>query len=315
MTKTIIILVIAAALVAGTLTTATIVTAQEDTIIACVNNKSQGKDFRIVDSADDCRNNETPLEWNKQGPQGDDGPPGATGATGMTGMTGMDGDDGAPGATGATGPAGNDGVGTQGSQGATGPAGADGVGAQGSLGATGPAGANGMDGAPGATGMTGMTGMDGADGADEAPIIGMWATRTVTVVNICRQVPWDIEILNTSPTALQSVITDCTNRYIEIVEPGIYQVSANIYMRASQGQGSWDLARHDSSGNFIVQLCDVFWRESTAGFALQPENEFNCTIARDFDANDRLVVKLGNGQRIIGDATGDKSSILVHKIG
>ena len=57
MTKTIIILAIAAAIVVGTLTTATIVTAQNDTIIACVKVSSQGQDLWIVDSADECRNN------------------------------------------------------------------------------------------------------------------------------------------------------------------------------------------------------------------------------------------------------------------
>ena len=150
MTKTILILAIALSFVAVTLTTATIVTAQSDTVIACVNTKSKGKNLRIVDSPDDCRNRETPLQWNTEGPPG---------ATGMTGMTGMD---GAPGATGMTGMTGMDGA--DGATGATGPAGADGVGAQGSLGATGPAGADGMDGAPGATGMTGMTGSEGPAG-------------------------------------------------------------------------------------------------------------------------------------------------------
>jgi len=75
--KTILILAIAAAFVAGTLTTATIVTAEADTIIACVNNKSQGEDLRIVDSAAECRNYETAIEWNVQGPQG---PPGSSGS-------------------------------------------------------------------------------------------------------------------------------------------------------------------------------------------------------------------------------------------
>ncbi len=103
------ILAIAAALVAGTLTTATIVNAQGDTIIACVNNKSQSKDLRIVDSAVECRNNETPLEWNIQGPAGADGADGATGpagADGADGATGPAGADGADGATGPQGPAG-----------------------------------------------------------------------------------------------------------------------------------------------------------------------------------------------------------------
>ena len=115
MDKTILTLVVVAAFVASTVATVAIVSAQGDTIIACVNNKSQGKDLRIVDSADDCRNNETPLEWNKQGPPGADGEDGTPGATGMTGMTGLagadgaDGEDGTPGATGMTGMTGMDG--------------------------------------------------------------------------------------------------------------------------------------------------------------------------------------------------------------
>ena len=88
MDKTILILVVVAAFVAGTLTTATIVTAQSDTIIACVNNKSQGKDLRIVDSADECRNNETAVEWNIQGQQGEQGIQGEPGANGEDGDTG-----------------------------------------------------------------------------------------------------------------------------------------------------------------------------------------------------------------------------------
>ncbi len=67
MTKTILILIIAAAFVAGTLTTATIVNAQGDTIQACIDKKGK---VRIVDSPADCKNNETPLEWNIQGPAG-----------------------------------------------------------------------------------------------------------------------------------------------------------------------------------------------------------------------------------------------------
>ena len=67
MTKTILILAIAAAFVAGTLTTATIVTAEGDTIQACIDKKGK---VRIVDSPADCKNKETPIEWNIQGPPG-----------------------------------------------------------------------------------------------------------------------------------------------------------------------------------------------------------------------------------------------------
>jgi len=177
--KTILVLAITAAFVAGTITTATIVNAQGDTITACVNNKSQGKDLRIVDSADDCRNNEAAIEWNIQGIQGDKGDTGDTGATGAdgadgaTGATGADGATGATGANGATGATGANGAtGATGANGATGATGVNGTtgatGATGATGSQGSAGATGADGADGATGATGSQGSAGADGADGA---------------------------------------------------------------------------------------------------------------------------------------------------
>jgi len=148
MTKTIMILAIVAAFVVGTITTATVVSAQDDTIIACVNNNSQGKDLRIVDSADDCRKNETPLQWNTEGPAGADGAPGANGEDGAPGANG---EDGAPGANGA-----------DGEDGAPGANGADGE-----DGAPGANGADGEDGAPGANGADGEDGAPGADGTTD----------------------------------------------------------------------------------------------------------------------------------------------------
>jgi len=130
MTKTITILAIAVAFVASSIITGTIVTAESETITACVNNKSQGKDLRIVDSPDDCRNNESVLQWNEQGPQGDPGPPGANGEDGTNGTNGEDGADGTNG--------------TNGEDGADGTNGEDG--------ADGTNGTNGEDGAPGLSG-------------------------------------------------------------------------------------------------------------------------------------------------------------------
>lgn len=69
-------------------------------------------DLRLVDSANDCRNNERYVEWNQVGPQGPQGPQGAQGPQGVAGPVGAQ---GARGATGATGP--------QGVQGVPGPAG------------------------------------------------------------------------------------------------------------------------------------------------------------------------------------------------
>jgi hypothetical protein len=63
-------------------------------IHACYNPTGQ---IRIVESADDCKSQETPLTWNIEGqqglpgPQGDPGPPGADGADGAPGKDGADG--------------------------------------------------------------------------------------------------------------------------------------------------------------------------------------------------------------------------------
>ena len=97
------VLAIAAAFVAGTMVTTTIVATQSDTITACVNDKSNGKDLRIVDSADECKKNESPLTWNTVGPQGPAGPQGETGAAGADGADGTNGADGADGTNGADG--------------------------------------------------------------------------------------------------------------------------------------------------------------------------------------------------------------------
>ena len=51
-----------------------------EVIHACVNNHSGT--MKIVDSADDCHQNWSPLNWNQQGPDGTDGTDGAPGITG-----------------------------------------------------------------------------------------------------------------------------------------------------------------------------------------------------------------------------------------
>lgn len=68
--------------------------AASDVIVACV---ASNGDVRIRTSASDCKQNETLLTWNAQGPSGAAGPAGPTGPTGLAG------------ATGAEGPAGRDG--------------------------------------------------------------------------------------------------------------------------------------------------------------------------------------------------------------
>ncbi len=102
-----------------------------------------------------CKQNDTPITWNQDGPQGLQGPAGPQGEQGIAGpqgaqgpmgpqgepgVPGADGVDGVDGADGATGP-----QGPQGEQGPIGPAGPQGlVGPQGPTGATGPQGSSGM---------------------------------------------------------------------------------------------------------------------------------------------------------------------------
>lgn len=99
-----------------------------DVIRACVDLRGN---VRIIDSSSDrCRDNETLLTWNQQGPQGATGPagpiglPGAAGPAGAIGLTGAAGPAGTQGATGVAGPAG-----ATGPQGPAGPPGLAGGGA------------------------------------------------------------------------------------------------------------------------------------------------------------------------------------------
>ena len=98
--------------------------------------KESNGEVRLVDRASDCRNNESFIKWNQEGPagpQGPAGPAGPAGPQGPRGLTGAAGPQGQPGATGATGPQGNPGAqgpqgvpGAQGPQGPQGPAGPSG---------------------------------------------------------------------------------------------------------------------------------------------------------------------------------------------
>jgi len=73
---------------------ATWVVAQNTEISACVGRNGQ---VRIVDSIQNCKSQETPLQWNVQGPAGIQGDPGPAGPTGPQGPAGQKGDTGAPG--------------------------------------------------------------------------------------------------------------------------------------------------------------------------------------------------------------------------
>lgn len=94
-----------------------------------------------------CKNGDTPVNWNQEGPQGLQGPAGPQGEAGVSG------------ADGAVGP-----MGPQGEQGPMGPAGEQGPpGPQGEPGPVGPAGLQGPQGPAGATGPQGPSGMAGLE--------------------------------------------------------------------------------------------------------------------------------------------------------
>lgn len=86
---------------------------EDEPIQACVNTESGL--LRIVNDASQCRSNEQPLDWDRQGPLGPQGPEGPRGPQGPEGPPGADGAQGEPGPEGPAGP--------QGPQGERGPAG------------------------------------------------------------------------------------------------------------------------------------------------------------------------------------------------
>lgn len=90
------------------------VPAEDGVIDGCYVNSSGT--LRVIDpEAEQCRNGETPISWNQQGPQGpqgpqgiqgEQGPPGPAGPQGEQGQPGADGQDGKDGAAGPPGPTG-----------------------------------------------------------------------------------------------------------------------------------------------------------------------------------------------------------------
>lgn len=138
------------------------------TIHACVHRETG--QVRIVSAGEQCRRNETALEWNAEGPAG----PAGAGAEGVMGPAGPQGEMGPAGPQGDIGPAGPAGdPGPAGPQGEPGPAGP-----QGETGATGPVGPQGETGAVGPAGPAGPTGPAGPQGPAGAGGISGWEQRT-----------------------------------------------------------------------------------------------------------------------------------------
>lgn len=72
------------------------VSASDRVIHGCVHDAS--RHLRVIDpAAETCRQSESPLDWNQQGPQGDPGPQGEPGAPGPQGEVGPPGPQGPPG--------------------------------------------------------------------------------------------------------------------------------------------------------------------------------------------------------------------------
>lgn len=123
------------------------------TIHACVHRETG--QVRIVSAGDQCRRQESSLEWNSEGPAG----PAGAGTQGEVGPAGPQGEIGPAGPKGDPGPAGPQGdPGPAGAQGEPGPTGA--AGPQGETGATGPAGPAGPAGPQGPAGAGGISGWE-----------------------------------------------------------------------------------------------------------------------------------------------------------
>lgn len=141
-------------------------------IYACVGTQQGGGSTRIVDSPNDCRDNERVVQWNVVGPQGPAGPQGPQGEQGPAGPQGPQGEQGLPGPTGP-----------QGEQGLPGPTGPQGP--QGEQGLPGPAGPEGPQGEQGLPGPQGEQGPPGVSGYEIVTTSTTTAGGFVTQIAIC----------------------------------------------------------------------------------------------------------------------------------
>ena len=142
------------------------------TIHACVDRKNG--QVRIVSAGEACRNSESAMQWNAEGPAGPRGPGGPAGPQGASGAAGPHGD------RGPAGPAGD--PGTAGPQGESGPAGPQGeTGPQGEPGPAGPKGDAGPAGPAGSQGDAGPAGAAGPAGPAGTPGVSGWEQKTTFV--------------------------------------------------------------------------------------------------------------------------------------
>ena len=153
-------------------------------------NKGQ---LRVVDSASDCKNNETAISWNEKGV------PGAVGATGPAGPAGAKGD---------TGPAGPQGL--KGDQGPTGP-----EGLKGDQGPQGPAGAGALS---------------VSIGPSDQANIGSFNANTATSTCPAGTVVVGGEFSELSSDVTQTKIDPAANSYWVVAESGV--VGGEVFVRA-----------------------------------------------------------------------------------
>jgi hypothetical protein len=132
------------------------------TLTACVKQGNGG--MRLVGAATDCKNDESAVTWNVQGPKGDPGPQGPQGPPGDKGDKGDPGTPGTPGTNGTNGTDGTNGISVTSVALGTGDANCpNGGSAFTSASGTTYAcnGADGKDGADGASGITSIAGLNG----------------------------------------------------------------------------------------------------------------------------------------------------------
>ena len=252
--------VIVVATLAGAAGVAAATTALErtaTTVIRACQNDHTGL-LRVV-TAGGCRQGETALSWNVQGPPGPAGHAGPAGPTGGTGPAGPTGSQGPKGDTGATGSGGSAGpTGPGGSQGAAGPMGP--AGAQGAGGPTGAAGAQGAAGPTGAAGARGPAGPQGPAGPDATAdaFVGKFGSSTGTA-HAANGAQCTIgEVLLTASPVLTADGVPANGQLLDInLNTALFSVLGTTY----GGNGTTNFALPDlnalAPSNMTYSICDL----------------------------------------------------------
>lgn len=199
-------------------------------IHACV--KSNGE-IRIVAASESCKDNQSALDWNIQGPPGPAGPQGAKGDPGPAGP---------PGPQGPAGPQGPEGVqGPQGPKGDTGP--------------TGPQGPQGPQGPPGPPGPAPDTSLL------QARVTGTCAAGSfVSAVNqdgsvVCGTPTWGAQSFTSDQTlagTFSSSTTTILQADITLTRPSHVLITGSMGGRTSSSGESFQLEIWDGASKLII---------------------------------------------------------------